>query len=85
MGVSPLSILVLALIRMPHKSASGYLLHCVASREFCNIVRKIFIYTKEEVQKMNSKSSAPRKEEGSGDADGANEKAHLATSSHLDN
>ncbi|VAH83976.1 unnamed protein product [Triticum turgidum subsp. durum] len=53
--------------------------------EFCNIVRKIFIYTKEEVQKMNSKSSAPRKEEGSGDADGANEKAHLATSSHLDN
>jgi hypothetical protein len=26
-------------------------------------VRKIYIYTKEEVQKMNSKSSAPRKEE----------------------
>jgi hypothetical protein len=33
------------------------------SREFCSIVRKIYIYTKEEVQKMNSKSSAPRKEE----------------------
>jgi hypothetical protein len=31
--------------------------------EFCSIVRKIYIYTKEEVQKMNSKSSAPRKEE----------------------
>jgi len=33
------------------------------NREFCSIVRKIYIYTKEEVQKMNSKSSAPRKEE----------------------
>lgn len=33
------------------------------SSEFCKIVRKIYIYTKEEVQKMNSKSSAPRKEE----------------------
>ncbi|CAM0884490.1 unnamed protein product [Alopecurus aequalis] len=53
--------------------------------EFCSIVRKIFIYTKEEVQKMNSKSSAPRKEEGSVDGDGASEKAHLPTSSHLDN
>nr|ACR37537.1 unknown [Zea mays] len=31
--------------------------------EFCSIVRKIYIYTKEEVQKMNSKSAAPRKEE----------------------
>lgn len=31
--------------------------------EFCSIVRKIYIYTKEEVQKMNSKSSAPQKEE----------------------
>jgi hypothetical protein len=53
--------------------------------EFCSIVRKIFIYTKEEVQKMNSKSSTPRKEEGSVDGDGTVEKAHLATSSHLDN
>lgn len=35
----------------------------LTSREFCNIVRKIYIYTKEEVQKMNSKSAAPRKEE----------------------
>jgi hypothetical protein len=35
----------------------------LTSREFCNIVRKIYIYTKEEVQKMNSKSSVPRKEE----------------------
>jgi hypothetical protein len=51
--------------------------------EFCSIVRKIFIYTKEEVQKMNSKSSTSRKEEGSGD--GTNEKAHLPTSSNLDN
>ncbi|GJM91998.1 hypothetical protein PR202_ga08421 [Eleusine coracana subsp. coracana] len=31
--------------------------------EFCSIVRKIYIYTKEEVQKMNSKSSTLRKEE----------------------
>jgi hypothetical protein len=30
--------------------------------EFCSIVRKIYIYTKEEVQKMNSKSTL-RKEE----------------------
>jgi len=53
--------------------------------EFCSIVRKIFIYTKEEVQKMNSKSSTPRKEEGSAGAEGANEKPHLAMSSNLDN
>ncbi|KAL6840443.1 hypothetical protein ACP4OV_030253 [Aristida adscensionis] len=31
--------------------------------EFCSIVRKIYIYTKEEVQKMNSKSLSPRKDE----------------------
>ncbi|XP_062207969.1 auxin response factor 4-like isoform X2 [Phragmites australis] len=31
--------------------------------EFSSIVRKIYIYTKEEVQKMNSKSSKPRKDE----------------------
>ncbi|TVU34606.1 hypothetical protein EJB05_16443 [Eragrostis curvula] len=31
--------------------------------EFCSIVRKIYIYTKEEVQKMNSKSATLRKEE----------------------
>jgi hypothetical protein len=53
--------------------------------EFCSIVRKIFIYTKEEVQKMNSKSSTPRKEECSVDGDGTSEKAQLLTSSHLDN
>jgi len=53
--------------------------------EFCSIVRKIFIYTKEEVQKMNSKLSTPRKEDGSADGDGTSEKAHLPASSHLDN
>ncbi|KAL6616648.1 hypothetical protein ACP70R_038918 [Stipagrostis hirtigluma subsp. patula] len=31
--------------------------------EFCSIVRKIYIYTKEEVQKMNSRSSTPRNDE----------------------
>jgi hypothetical protein len=55
------------------------------NREFCSIVRKIFIYTKEEVQKMNSKLSTPRKEECSVDGDGTSEKAQLLTSSHLDN
>uniref|UniRef100_A0A0E0JT39 Auxin response factor n=1 Tax=Oryza punctata TaxID=4537 RepID=A0A0E0JT39_ORYPU len=33
------------------------------SKEFCSIVRKIYIYTKEEVQKMNSKSNAPKRED----------------------
>jgi hypothetical protein len=51
--------------------------------EFCSIVRKICIYTKEEVQKMNSKPSASRKEEGSAEVDGANEKAHVPASSDL--
>jgi len=32
-------------------------------QEFCRMVRKIYIYTKEEVQKMNSKSLKPRSEE----------------------
>ena len=62
------------LVLIPHHSVS---------REFCSIVRKICIYTKEEVQKMNSKPSGPRKEEGSLDGDGASEKAHLPASSDL--
>ncbi|XP_044978250.1 auxin response factor 4-like [Hordeum vulgare subsp. vulgare] len=51
--------------------------------EFCSMVRKICIYTKEEVQKMNSKPSDARKEEGSVEGDGATEKAHLPVSSDL--
>jgi hypothetical protein len=62
------------LVLIPHHSVS---------REFCSIVRKICIYTKEEVQKMNSKPSGPRKEEGSLDGDSATEKAHLPASSDL--
>lgn len=37
-------------------------------REFCRMVRKIYIYTKEEVQKMNSKSLKPRFDEPSSNA-----------------
>lgn len=53
--------------------------------EFCSIVRKICIYTKEEVQKMNSKLSAPRKEDGAVPCDGANENAALPAPGNLDN
>uniref|UniRef100_I1NUU1 Auxin response factor n=1 Tax=Oryza glaberrima TaxID=4538 RepID=I1NUU1_ORYGL len=48
--------------------------------EFCSIVRKIYIYTKEEVQKMNSKSNAPRKDDSS-----ENEKGHLPMPNKSDN
>lgn len=32
-------------------------------QEFCNIVRKIYIYTKEDVQKMNTGAFNPRVED----------------------
>ncbi|KAL5227106.1 hypothetical protein ABZP36_015371 [Zizania latifolia] len=56
--------------------------------EFCSIVRKIYIYTKEEVQKMNSKSSTPRKDESSAAAEGyaaTNEKGHSPAPNKTDN
>ncbi|KAL5221354.1 hypothetical protein ABZP36_026067 [Zizania latifolia] len=56
--------------------------------EFCSIVRKIYIYTKEEVQKMNSKSSTPRKAESSAAGEGyaaTNEKGHSPASNKSDN
>lgn len=44
----------------------------LCNREFCGMVRKIFIYTKEDVQRMDPKRLNPKGEESSLAAEGVN-------------
>lgn len=58
------------------------------NREFCGMVRKIFIYTREEVQKMNPGTLSSRGEENSSVAEGLDVKEGknlpLTATSNLD-